>query len=342
MMQRDTRWLAVYVSLALSSAGCRARVLAPGEGYVQVPGGRVWYRIVGGGTGTPLLVLHGGPGVPSTYLKPLAALADERPVIFYDQLGAGRSDHPSDTTLWRMERFTEELSRVRQALRLKAVHLYGHSWGTMLSVDYMLTQPTGVRSLILAGPALSSPRYRHDDDSLRATLPDSVQAVLKGHEHTGTCDSPEYQAAMGTYYQRFFARRLPWSADLDSTVARIDPSADRVMWGPCGVGGPLASYDRTDRLGEIKVPTLFVVGRYDPATPATARFYQSLLPGGGAQVAILENTGHLPMQDEPERYVQVIRQFLRRVEARGRRDAQLPPAPPSTDPRPTTRRSAPR
>ncbi len=300
--------------MALAVAACRQRGLTPGEGYVQVPGGRVWYRIVGGGPRTPLLVLHGGPGVPSTYLKPLAALADERPVIFYDQLGAGRSDHPSDTTLWRMERFTEELARVRQALRLKAVHLYGHSWGTMLAVDYMLTRPTGVRSLVLAGPVLSSPRVRHDDDSLRATLPASVQAVLKRHEQTGTCDSPEYQAAMVTYYQRFYALRLPWSADLDSAVARIDPSADRVMWGPCGLGGPLASYDRTGRLGEITVPTLFVVGRYDPTTPAAAGWYRSLQPG--AQVAILENTGHLPMQDEPERYVQVIRQFLKGVEAR--------------------------
>lgn len=56
------------------------------KGYIPVMGGRVWYQIVGSGEAIPLLVLHGGPGIPHDYLEPLADLADERPVIFYDQL----------------------------------------------------------------------------------------------------------------------------------------------------------------------------------------------------------------------------------------------------------------
>lgn len=211
--------------LLIAVIGCGSRGLSPREGYVQVPGGRVWYRIVGSGTRTPLLVLHGGPGVPSTYLKPLAALADERPVVFYDQLGTGKSDHPTDTTLWRMERYLEELNRVRQALGLREVHLYGHSWGSILAVEYLLTRPAGVRSLILAGPGFSIARYLHDADSLLATLPDSIQAVVRGHEETSTCDAPAYQAALFEFYKLFFARQQPWSADLDSAVARVDPSS---------------------------------------------------------------------------------------------------------------------
>jgi proline iminopeptidase len=303
------------IGLLLSVAGCRDRGLTQGEGYTQVPGGRVWYRIVGSGSQTPLLVLHGGPGVPSYYLKPLAGLADERPVIFYDQLGAGHSDHPTDTTLWRMERFVEEVGRVRQALGLKEVHLYGHSWGTMLAVDYMLTRPAGVRSLTFAGPAFSAARYRRDDDSLRASLPGSVRAALMRHERAGTCESPEYQSAMLEYYKRFFARRQPWSADLDSTVSQVDPSAERIIAGPCGsTTGPLWRYDRTDRLREIAVPTLFLVGLHDPSTPATTRFYQSRMPE--SRIEVFDSSGHLPMHDEPDRYVEVMRGFLRSVEAR--------------------------
>jgi proline-specific peptidase len=292
--------------------------LAPREGYIPVHGGRVWYRIVGSGTRTPLLVLHGGPGVPSTYLKPLAGLADERPVVFYDQLGSGHSEHPVDSTLWTMQRFLTELAEVRRALGLTEVHLYGHSWGTMLATDYVLSHPAGVKSLIMAGPALNFRRYKEDDSSLVATLPESVRTVLARHEHDLTCAAPDYQAAMGQYYAHFFARRLPWSADLDSAVAGYDPTASNVLWGPCrSASGPLATYDRSDRLGEITLPTLFLIGEYDPATPRTTRFYQSRIPG--SQVVVFDSTGHLPMQDYPARYVAAVRAFLNQVDSAGAR-----------------------
>jgi proline iminopeptidase len=312
-----SRWLGIGVfgaGLALPGLSCTPRGLTPREGYLQVTGGRVWYRIVGRGTGIPLLVLHGGPGVPSTYLKPLAGLADERPVVFYDQLGSGKSDHPSDTALWRTDRFLDELATVRRALGLREVHLYGHSWGTMLAIDYLLQRPAGVRSVILAGPVISLPRTRHDDDSLKATLPDSVAALLARSERAGRCATPEYQTAMGMYYQRFFARRQPWSRDLDSAVRGIDRRASDVMMGPCDRSGSLAAYDRTEQLSSLALPALFLVGGYDPTTPAATRSYQQLVPG--STMVIFDSSGHLPMQDEPQRYVAVIRDFLRRVEGR--------------------------
>ena len=119
----------------LAFVGCSTPRLQPHEGFVAVPGGRVWYKVVGSGSGTPLLLLHGGPGATSHYLEPLSALGDERPVIFYDQLGCGRSDRPSDTNLWRVERFVEELKMVRQTLGLRRLHILGHSWGAMLAAE---------------------------------------------------------------------------------------------------------------------------------------------------------------------------------------------------------------
>src|SRR5262249_40945583 len=82
------------------------------EGVIAVEGGRVWYRIAGEArTGVPLLTLHGGPGYPHDYLEPLEGLSDERPVIFYDQLGCGRSDRPNDKALWQVDRFVRELAQ---------------------------------------------------------------------------------------------------------------------------------------------------------------------------------------------------------------------------------------
>jgi proline iminopeptidase len=311
------RSLSALLLLAVTATACAApKGLEPGEGYIDVPGGRVWYRIVGGGTATPLLVLHGGPGAPSYYLKPFSALADERPVIFYDQLGAGHSDPITDTTLLTVDRFVAELAAVREALGLEEVHLLGHSWGTMLATDYLLTQPAGVRSVIFASPAISIPRWLADADTLLMTMPDSIQQAVASHEADGTFDAPEYQAAMIAYYQQFLARKLPWSADIDSTFSQLSTMVYGRMWGPSEftATGTLQDYDRTDRLGEITIPTLFTTGEYDEARPVTVEFYRSLVPG--AELAIVAGAAHLTMQDEPEENVRIVREFLRRVEGR--------------------------
>src|SRR5205085_8825580 len=87
-------------------------------------------------------------------------------------------DDPGDTTLWRMSHFVDEITRLREALGLRAVHLYGHSWGTNVAVDYMLRKPAGVRSVTLAGALLDATRYHDDVAPLVAALPDSVQSAL--------------------------------------------------------------------------------------------------------------------------------------------------------------------
>jgi proline iminopeptidase len=272
--------------------------------------------MVGGGSGTPLLLLHGGPGFPSYYLEPLAALSDERPVIFYDQLGAGRSDRPSDNSLWTTERFVREVAQVREALGLREIHLYGHSWGSMLATDYMMTKPSGVKSLLLAGPALSAERWMQDAGKLKLALSESSQAAIIKHEAEGTTDSPEYQAAMLEYYKLYLCRRDPWPPELEKTNAEIGFDVYFTMWGPSEfrATGLLKSYDRTPQLGSLQLPVLFTAGRYDEATPATTEYYRSLVPG--ARLHIFEDSAHLSMLDEPEENVRVIRNFLRSVEQR--------------------------
>jgi proline iminopeptidase len=308
--------LLIFPAVLILLTACGSKRLTPGEGYIQVPGGRVWYRIVGSGNATPLLVLHGGPGVPGYYLKPLAALADERPVIFYDQLGAGHSDKVTDTTLWTMQRFLEELKQVRLALGLNEIHLYGHSWGAMLATDYLLSKPAGVKSCILAGPPISIPLWSRDAANLVMALPDSVQGVIRKNEEAGTTDSPEYQAAMMQYYQLYLARKLPWSADIDSSFAQINGDLYNYMNGPSefALTGTLRNYDRTSRLHEITVPTLFLTGQYDEAIPATVKYYQSLMPG--SELIIVPGAGHLAMQDDSAFYVNALRQFLRRADGK--------------------------
>src|SRR5215813_4324028 len=149
------------------------------EGFIPFRGYRTWYRIVGEREDPgklPLLALHGGPGVPHDYLEPLEAIAHTgRRVIFYDQLGAGNSDHPHNPELWTVPLFVEEVGVVRQALGLERLHILGQSWGGMLGMEYALTQPGGLLSLIVANSPASMIQWVSEANRLRAALPPDVQ-----------------------------------------------------------------------------------------------------------------------------------------------------------------------
>ena len=306
-----------YAAVAVATTvvfSCRHQAELPvGEGFIDVDGGKVWYRVTGTGDKTPLLVLHGGPGAPSYYLKPLSELGTDRKVIFYDQLGCGKSDHISDTTLMTVDHYVKELKTVVGQLGLKDFYLFGQSWGTMLGTDYYLEHPEGIRALILSSPSLSIPRWLQDTDSLITTLPDSTQIAIHENEEVKTFDAPEYQQAVMMFYQNYLARHQPWSADMDSTFSQMGENYV-YMWGPSEftATGELKSYDRTDRLGEITVPTLFITGEFDEARPATVKYYQSLVPG--AKFKLIKGAAHLTMQDQPEESNKVVREFLDSLE----------------------------
>jgi proline iminopeptidase len=287
------------------------------EGYVQAPGGRVWYRVVGDKHmgSMPLLLLHGGPGFTSEYLDSLEALSDERPVVRYDQLGCGRSDRPADPSLWNVERFVDELRDVRRELSLDRVHILGQSWGSMLAVDYMLTAPEGVASLILASPPLSIPRWVEDTQKLLDQLDPEVRRTLEWHEKEGFTACPEYQAAVLEVYRNYLCRLQPWPLALERALAGASFEVYNAMWGPneFSVTGCLSGYDRTDRLGEIGIPTLLTCGRFDEATPDATAWFQSLIPR--SRMVVFEGSAHLSHLEEADRYVALVRDFLRSAEA---------------------------
>jgi proline iminopeptidase len=300
--------------LLIIISGCKSNNLSQREGYINVTGGKVWYKIVGSGDKTPLVLLHGGPGFPSYYLNPLAALSNERPVIFIDQLGCGRSDRITDTTLMTIDSYVKELKEIHDSLGLKDFYLFGHSWGTMLAVEYYFAHPEGIKGLILCGPALDVHRWSKDADTLIAALPDSIQTAIHTNEKNGTYDSPEYQQVMDYYYKLYLARKQPWSADIDSAFSQIGENVYMHMDGPSEftLTGNLKNYNATGRLNSIKVPTLFMGGQYDEARPSTVRYYAGLVPN--SQVAIIPEAGHLCMQDNPDSTNNVIRDFLDKIE----------------------------
>ncbi|MDN7024723.1 alpha/beta fold hydrolase [Methanoculleus sp. FWC-SCC1] len=287
------------------------------EGFIPVPGGNIWYRIVGADApGTPLLVLHGGPGASSDYLEPLKALADERPVIFYDQLGGGNSDRPGDPSLWTVNRSVAEIDAVCTALDLDRVHILGQSWGTALAVEYTLTAGRDrARSLVLSAPCLSAGRWAADQQAHIADLPEDVRAAIREGEASGDFASPEYQEAMMVFYNRHVCRLEPWPDCLNRTFEKLGFPVYERMWGPSEftVTGTLRDYDCTPRLGGIAVPVLFTCGEHDEASPVTTAYYAGLVPG--AKIAVFPDASHEHHLEKSEEYLKTVREFLRLAES---------------------------
>jgi proline-specific peptidase len=290
------------------------------EGYIPFHGFKTWYRMVGKlekPGKTPLLCLHGGPGATHDYLQPIEKLADTgRCVILYDQLGWGNSDHIHNSELWSVSLFVEEVGVVTKALGLEQVHILGHSWGGQLALEYALTQPRGLCSLILADTLSSSHQWAEEAARLLSYMPSEVQRAIHQHEAAGTTDSPEYQEAKKLFSRRHAGGHIePKPEWVKQAFNKLDDNEVYLtMWGPSEfcVTGKLKDWDITDRLVEIRIPTLVLCGRFDEATPALAQTIHQGIPG--SEIVIFEQSAHFPHIEETERYLLVLDQFLNRVE----------------------------
>jgi proline iminopeptidase len=253
------------------------------------------------------------------YLEPLVGLAAARPVIFYDQLGCGRSERPADTSLWTVDRFVEEVSVVRAALSLTRLHVFGNSWGGWLALQYTLDRTPRLDSLILSSSPPSVPRWISDCAELRAALDDNVRDVLARHEASGYFACPEYQWAITQFYRRHLCRADPWPDCLERTFTAMGADVYETMWGPSEFGpvtGRLQNWDVTNRLGEIQVPTLVTGGRYDEARPAHVAVLAERI--ADSELVIFENSSHTAFIEEQSSYLRVVDDFLARIDAAAR------------------------
>jgi proline-specific peptidase len=278
------------------------------ERRVEVTGGSVWTVRLGPDEGTPVLLLHGGPGAASDYLHPLA---DHRPVVVYDQLGCGRSDLPDDTSLWTVDRSVAEVDQVRAALGLERCHLLGQSWGGWLAIEYMARGTRGVERLVLASTSASIPEFMAGARGLIEALPEPHRTVLIELGAKEQYDHPDYQAAVDVFYHRHLCRADPWPDALLRSSAQMDGNQVYLtMNGPTefDVIGRLREWDRTADLGRIDVPTLVTCGRYDEITPSCSETITHGIPG--ARMHVFERSAHCAHLEEPDDYAGVVEAFL--------------------------------
>lgn len=287
------------------------------EGYLEVFDYDLYFREFGSGDEV-LLLLHGGPGNPHDLLAPLfdAAGSDLR-VFAYDQYATGRTDGPQegDFTRFTVDHFRAELREVVRQVDADRLHLYGHSWGGMLALEYALAHGETVDSLVVSNATADMPDHR---DRVRETvrqLPDELAERMRRYEEQNRYFADEYREVVEELYARHSVRMDEMPKLLRASVENENTALYGHMWGPNEFAIPetsrLADWSVTDRLGEIEVPTLAIAGRHDHFDVSLVSNIVDGVPDG--ELVVMEESGHLPMWDEPERYVERVGTFVERV-----------------------------
>ncbi|WP_417462028.1 proline iminopeptidase-family hydrolase [Kordiimonas sp.] len=283
-------------------------------GYIEVDGGRIWYRLNGSehmGKKPAIIMMHGGPGGTHRSNMPYVALSDEYPVILYDQLGTGNSDRPGNIETWTVEHFVAEIDRIRDALGLRDVIIAGHSWGGTLAAEYATRRPEGLQAAILSSPLISTHQWLADNQVWIDQLPEDVAATIRRHEANGTTDTPEYRAAEAEFYKRHMCRTSPCPLERYRTDGpKGNGEMYEYMWGPSEFFAPgtLRDYDISPKLASINVPTQMICGEFDEAAPKSCMKYADMIDG--AKTLIVPDAGHATMGDNEKLYITTVRQFL--------------------------------
>lgn len=275
------------------------------EGRIQTPYGKVWYKRTGTQNKTPMLCLHGGPGMSSEYLRGLESLGDEREVIFYDQSGCGRSDRNLAKRYHTIDHFTNEIGVVRDALELDEIVLFGHSWGGLLAIEYLAVSPatSGVRAAVLASPMVSTWQWTEDMARNIQTLPKRLANALITGKPRRSSERAE---------QRFLKQYNPHRRNerYESAIGEMNHDIRRSLWGDniFACTGTLRGRDVRHDLAYIRTPTLITTGTFDGILPTTAEEIATGMPC--AETAAFRGAGHYAHIDYPKRYVTRVRHFL--------------------------------
>jgi len=280
---------------------------------------KLWYGRIGSGRAAPALVLHGGPGGNHHNLVAFQALADERPVIFYDQLGCGKSDRPDNPSLWTAERYFDEVRAVRDGLGLKKYHLIGHSWGTTLAVGFAAKHPDGMCSISLHSPILSFPYYiNHVAPALKqglSGLNGKAGQVIDDYELKGVGTKNDYDDACMEFIKRHVTHTWPLPEAMKKLIAARNPIIHDVMvasGSELNVPGNLKTVNVTTQLSTLTVPVLMTCGSDDLCTPAYTKWQSGF--ANNPQYHVIQGSAHMTPVDRPMELLGLQRAFLREAE----------------------------
>lgn len=296
---------------------------AAGIQMIEIDGGyKVWTKRFGNNPDMKVLLLHGGPAMTHEYMECFESFFPQANIEFYeyDQLGSYYSDQPSDTSLWTIERFVEEVETVRQKLGLTPDNFYllGNSWGGLLAMEYALKYQENMKGLIICNMTADFGKYEAYNAQLRSQLRPSLLDSLKVYEDKEDYFNPAYaEMVVNEYYTRHICRMpvADWPDPVNRALEHVNGDVYVYMQGPSEFvpGGILKNWSVWDRLPELKVPTLTVGAKYDTMNPEEMDEMSKLVQNG--RYLYCPNGSHLAMWDDQEVFMNGVIKFIKDVDS---------------------------
>lgn len=315
---RSTVRIRVWTLAALVAFGLGGFLWAQDQGdtFAEVNGAKHWYEIQG--SGDPLILLPGGPGLSHTYFTPhFSRLSDNYSVVYWDPYGRGKSDRATSRDEYSLQRDVEDLEGLRKALGFEKLHLFGHSYGGILAQAYVLKYPERVGKLILANTLFNSTMYQAGIDNLNHQIQTQHPAVW---EQMQQVRERGQKSSNGEFLMALMSAGMPLAYFFNPANAS-GLAGDQLSFNPevlfalagddlgFEAGGDMGSFDFSDQLAGITAPTLVIAGRFDRLVyPHYSVQFKTLMPG--ATFVMFEQSGHFPFIEEPDKMLETLESFL--------------------------------
>jgi proline iminopeptidase len=266
------------------------------ERLLNVNGTEINVRIVG--SGSPILIVHGGPGLNHTYFLPhFTTLAKRHKLIFIDQRACGKSSGHLDSTQMNLRLFVEDMEAVRKELKLGKVSVVAHSWGGLLGILYASRYPEHISSLVLSN-SVSPKSGEYDQQASETTksrysrVDSLLQAEILTSEEFKSGHINAYQLLFKIVFKQSFKNQL-YSDSLNLTLPPDFMQKRNVLFL---MSKELFSYDFYPELKKVKCPTLIIHGDYDAIPLALAQQIKRSIQH--SVLLVIKDVGHFPFIEQ--------------------------------------------
>ena len=282
----------------------------------------VWTKRTGNNPRIKVLLLHGGPGSTHEYFLCFDSYFPREgfEYYYYDQLGSYYSDQPNDTSLWKIERFVEEVEQVRKALKLDSsnFYLFGKSWGGKLAMEYALKYQHNIKGLMISNITSSTKAYNdYVNDVLAPKMDQNALMTIRELEEKEDYSNPKYmELLLKEFYTKHIYRKPieEWEGFIYKYMGHSNEQIYNLMQGPSefGISGTLLNWNRESDLHKITVPTLIIGAAYDEMDPKHLEWMSKQVENG--RFHMCPNGSHFAMYDDQQVYFKGLIDFIHDVD----------------------------